>query len=166
MGTVPVTYTGEDATISLYTNAGTQRTHSDLAISDFSLTIARGTAEQPLVGSKGNYFLAGARSIEGSLTACRIHNTALGSLIENMIDGNTIRVSGNTGTNSLHFYLKSCQVTGFDFSIGPADEITEGTIDFAVLYPYRVSSVQYISAQNYSYISDFENHTETGSGTF
>lgn len=150
-GTATV-YTGEDASVVIKNNAGTSLTHTTLAISDFSLTLNKGTAEQELVGETGNYFLAGSLSAEGSLTACKLHNTAVGYLISDMINSLSVQVSGNCGTNSLHFYLKSCQVTGFDFSIGTADEITEGTIDFTMLYPYKLSSQRMDNA--YVYILD------------
>ena len=136
----PTTYTGEDATVVVTANS-TGMTHTTLAISDVSLTISRGTAEQSLVGAKGNFYLAGSRSIEGSLTSCKLHSTAVGNIVSDMIAGNKVGISGNCGTNSLKFYFKSCQVTGFDFSIGTADEITEGSIDFTLLYPYMVSAV-------------------------
>lgn len=160
MATTPVTYTGEDATIEIIDAGGTSLTHSTLAISDFSITISRGTAEQELVGEKGNFFLAGARSIEGSLTACKLTTDGLGNIVEDMIDGVAVQISGNCGAASLHFYFRSCQVTGFDFTLGTADEIAEGSLDFTLLYPYMVSSVQYYHQSGVafegSYISDFE----------
>jgi len=154
-GPTPRYYTGEDAAIALGTAGASRSGQSTLAMSDFSLAIDRGTAEQELVGSKGNFRLAGSRSVEGSLTACKITTAGLGWVVEQMIDGNTVTVSGNAGANSLHFYFRSCQVTGFDFSVGTADEITEGSIDFAILYPYMVSSVYWLTGQSGVYISDF-----------
>ena len=56
-----------------------------------------------------------------------------------MIDNNYVMVSGNCGANSLRWCLASCQITGFDFSLGDADEITEGTLDFTSVIPYRIS---------------------------
>ena len=136
----PTIYRGEDATIYLGSGgAANKLSHGTLAISDFSLTLSKGTAEQELVGEKGNFFLAGSLSAEGSLTACKLHAGALGKLANLMIEGVPMSVSGNCGAESLHFYLRSCQVTGFDFSIGTADDITEGTVDFTVLYPYSIS---------------------------
>lgn len=145
----PTIYTGEDATVYI---SGTK--HTTLAISDFSLTLSKGTAEQELLGEKGNFYLAGAMSADGSLSACKLHNTAVGPIVGCMIDGHSVSISGNCGANSLHFYFASCQVTGFDFSIGTADDITEGTLDYTLLYPYKVSGVQHISAGG-TYISDF-----------
>lgn len=152
----PKTYTGEDATIEIIDAGGTSLTHSTLAISDFSVTISRGTAEQPLVGEKGNFSIAGAKSIEGSLTSCKLTTAGVGNIVEDMIDGNSVQISGNCGTDSLHFYFRSCQVTGFDFSLGTADEIAEGSLDFTLLYPYQVSGVQQLAGNEGTYISDFE----------
>lgn len=156
-GTAPIYYTGEDATVEIIAG-GTGLGHATLAISDFGLTISRGTSEQELVGEKGNYFLAGSRSVELSLTSCKLTTAGVGNIVESMIDGASVQVSGNTGTNSLHFYFKSCQVTGFDFSIGTADEITEGSIDFTLLYPYMASGVQTVAGSNAAYISDWERY--------
>jgi len=152
----PTYYTGEDASITLRVPAygATDYSHTTLAISDFTLTLSKGTVEQELVGEKGNYFIAGSFSAEGSLTACKVHNTALGPIVSGMIGGKSMQISGNCGTNSLHFYFASAMVTGFDFSIGTGDEITEGTIDFTLLYPYLVSSTQHLDDGG-TYISDF-----------
>jgi len=153
MAGTPTTYTGEDATILINANS-TDMSHTTLAISDFSLTISRGTAEQALVGEKGNFYLAGSRSMEGSLTSCKLHTDAIGNIVSDMVGGNSVQISGSAGANSIHFYFKSCQVTGFDFSIGTADEISEGTIDFTLLYPYKVSSINL--DKGYAKISDFD----------
>jgi len=135
----PTIYKGDDAQIYLGSGGANELSHSALAISDFSLTLSKGTAEQELVGEKGNYFIAGALSAEGSLTACKMYSAGLGKLVNLMIQGIPMSVSGSCGPNSLHFYLRSCQCTGFDFSIGTAEDITEGTVDFTVLYPYAIS---------------------------
>jgi hypothetical protein len=148
----PTIYRGEDATLYIGSGGTADKlSHSTLAISDFSLTLSKGVAEQELIGEKGNFFLAGALSAEGSLTACKLHTSAVGGLVREMIDGRAISVSGNCGAESLHFYLRSCQLTGFDFSIGTADEITEGTIDYTVLYPYAISVQRNLT---YKYIQD------------
>ena len=144
----PTIYKGDDATVYI---SGLK--HDVLAISDFSLTLSKGTAEQELIGSKGNYSIAGAMSCEGSLTACKLHATAVSKLVQNMVGGGTIQVSGNCGANSLYWNLISCQVTGFDFSIGTADEITEGTIDYTSLIPYRI---RVSSSSTTTHLSDCE----------
>jgi len=149
MAGTPTIYTGEDAKIFI-----SSQSHTVLALSDFSLTISKGTAEQELVGAKGNFYLAGSISADGSFTSCKLHNSAVGPIVGCMIDGHSVQISGNTGTNSLHFYFKSCQITGFDFSIGTADDITEGSVDFTLLYPYKVSSVTHLEGGG-TYITDF-----------
>lgn len=145
----PTTYRGSDAEIWL---SGT--TDSTFALSDFTITLSKGVAEQELLGETGNYFLAGSMSVEGSFTGCRITTTGLGVLLSALIEGKAIAISGNSGTNSLHFYFKSCQMTSFDFSIGDADTITEGSMDYTLLYPYKVSSVTQIDGAG-TYISDW-----------
>lgn len=149
----PTIYRGEDATLYLGSGGTANKlSHGTLAISDFNLTLSKGTAEQELIGEKGNFYLAGSLSAEGSLTACKLHSTALGKIANIMIQGIPMSVSGNCGAQSLHFYLRSCQVTGFDFSIGTADDITEGTVDFTVLYPYAISVQR--NSMGYKYILD------------
>jgi len=114
----PTVYTGEDASLWI-----SGLSHSTLAISDFSLTLGADIAEQPLVGEKGNFRMRGALSAEGSLTSCKLHSTAVGKIIGNMIDGEHVKISGSCGTNSLHFYFASTQITGFDFTLGTAGDI-------------------------------------------
>jgi len=145
-------YKGDDATILIKANSS-DMTHTTLAISDFSITLDKGTVEQELVGETGNYFIAGSLTIDGSLTSCKVHSTAVGNIVSDMIDGKTVTVSGSCGANSLNFYFVSAQVTGFDFSIGDADTITEGTIDFSLLKPYLVSGVGY-NAEGRTLLSD------------
>ena len=153
MAATPTTYKGDDAELYIYANS-TDLTHSTLAISDFSLTIDRGTAEQKLVGETGNLFIAGSRSTEGSLTSCKLHSTAVGYIVSDLITGVAVEISGSCGTNSLHFYFMSAMITGFDFSIGTADDITEGSLDFTLLFPYKVSSVN-VNTTGGTQISDF-----------
>jgi len=134
MGETPTTYTGNDADIKVATH-----THTVLGISDFSITFDRGVVEQELVGEEGNYFKAGALSIEGSLTVCKLEEGAGGDLLESTISGTYVVVSGSCGTNSVKFYFPSCSVTGFDISLGDADTVTEGSIDFVVMDPQFVT---------------------------
>jgi hypothetical protein len=146
----PTYYTGEDATIFLGSGGVANKlSHTVMAISDFSLTLSKDTAEQELVGEKGNYFVAGSMTAEGSLTACKLYTTAVGKIVNNMIVGAPFSVSGNCGSQGLHFYFKSCQVTGFDFSIGTASDITEGSLDFTLLYPYKVSTTTKLGTGTY-----------------
>lgn len=152
----PTVYTGEDAIIWIKNGPndyGGWLSHPTLALSDFSLTISRGTAEQELVGSKGNFQLAGARGVEGSLTSCKMTQAGLGTIISGMISGTPIQISGNLGATALHFYFKSAMITGFDFSVGTADDITEGSLDYTLLQAYMISSVQ--NKTTYVGISDW-----------
>jgi len=153
MAGTPTIYKGDDAAIRI-TASGSNMSHTTLAISDFSITFDKGVNEQELVGETGNYFLAGSLSIDGSLTSCKVHSTAVGNIVADMIAGKTVTVSGSCGANSLHFYFVSAQVTGFDFSIGDADTITEGTIDFSLIKPYLVSSVGYKANSSKVFLTD------------
>lgn len=132
------TYTGESAKIQI---GG--KTHSMLGLADFTLTLSRDTIEESLLGERGNFFMQGPLSVEGSLTAAKLSDSAAGVLLEALISGSVVWVSGSVGPNSLHFFFQSCQISGFDISIGDASTITEGSIDFSVLHPYKVSSVTY-----------------------
>ena len=140
----PTTYRGNSAAIYISTSASWAN-HETYAISDFSLTLDKGTVEQELIGEIGNLFMPGSMSGEGSLTSCHLYVNAVSDIITDMLTGTAVQISGSAGDNSLHFYFKSCQITGFDFSIGDADTITEGTIDFTLLYPYKVSSVTHLA---------------------
>lgn len=140
MATTPVTYRGEDAAIQLEGSSGTGRKHGVLGISDFSLTLDRGTVEQELVGEAGNYFVAGSLSCEGSLTACKLDNTAAGDLLAHVISGTKCWASGSAGPNSLSFFFASCMITGFELSMGDADTITEGSMDFTVMDPQNITA--------------------------
>ena len=76
----PTTYRGLDAKIQMGS-----KTHSTLGLSDFTITLDRGTVEQELVGEPGNYFLAGSMSVEGSFTAAKLDNTALSEEYEEQV---------------------------------------------------------------------------------
>ena len=135
----PTTYTGENAKIWIYSGTSVA-THTGLGISDFSLTLDKGVVEQELVGEAGNYRVAGSLSAELSLTHCKLDQNAAPWILGAVVKGTDLAISGNAGPNSLHFYLVSCAVTGFDISMGDADTITEGSVDFAVRTPYDITS--------------------------
>lgn len=153
----PTIYKGNNSAIWLLNgkanpaDSPTWITHGTFAISDFSLTLSKGTVEQELVGEIGNYSIAGALSAEGSLTGCKMYAAGLGKLLDCLINGTNFAISGNCGANSLHFFLRSCQVTGFDFTVGTADDITEGSADFTVLYAYKITNTR---TGNYTVIAD------------
>jgi len=137
MAGTPTTYTGENALFLI-----NSKSHSDLGLSDFSLTISRDTNELSLTGEKGNYYAAGSISVEGSFTSAKLANTEAGSILEAMINGTTVSISGAVGDKSLHFYFKSAMITGFDLSMGDRDTFTQGSIDFTLKYPYLVNDVE------------------------
>jgi hypothetical protein len=138
MGATQKTYTGKDAEIAFY--SGSTAYDSDaLAIADASLTLDLGTVEQELVGENGNYYTQGALSCEGSLTAAKMGSGSTGLFVGAMVNGFQVASSGSTASSSgLKWYFKSCQVTGFDLSMGDSSTLTEGSIDFVVMDPYNI----------------------------
>jgi len=134
MAANPETYTGENAKITI-----ASKTHSTLGLSDFTLTLSRDTIETELVGEAGNDYRAGSLSVEGSLTATKLDNSAAGVLLEALINGTTVTISGSAGDKSLHFYFKSGLITGFEITLGDADTVSEGSVDFVVLDPQNVT---------------------------
>ena len=152
MGQVaPTIYKGNDAALWFKAGAGDLTAHGTFAISDFTITLSKGTVEQELVGEIGNYSIAGSLTVEGSLAGCKMYAAGLGHMMGSLINGTNFTISGNCGANSLHFYIKSCQITGFDFTLGSAEEITEGSCDFTILYPYKIKTNQ---VGNYMVIYD------------
>jgi len=151
------TVTGRDAKVWIAVhNGGTPPSftygHADYGIGDFSLTFSRDTIEQDLIGMPGNYFDQGTLSCDGSLTAAKFATSGIADLLENLVDTgyvdqNTeyIAISGtvSTGTDNtyLSWYLVSCQVTGYDISIGDASTVTTASIDFVHMLP---QNIQYI----------------------
>jgi hypothetical protein len=101
-----------------------------------------------LIGQPGNYFDQGALSVDGSLTQCRFGASGNSDLLQSIIDGTGnyeyVTISGQIsddagGVTYLKWYLVSCQITGFDVTMGDADTITEASIDFTCLDPYNMS---------------------------
>jgi len=163
------TVTGRDANLWFVAHSGgasldstwhsakfdANHTHTAYGIGDFSLTLDRGTVEQDLVGEVGNFFDQGALSMDGSLTSVRFGTSGssgeqaadfLLNLVDAHVDGNYkyLAISGcispaGDGVTYLSWYLASCQVTGYDISMGDADTITEASIDFTVMDPFNVS---------------------------
>jgi len=157
------TVTGKDANLFLAAHSGgaspegvsakmSTRTHTIYGVGDFSLTLDRGTVEASLIGQVGNYFDQGSLSMDGSLTAIKFATSGLADPLLNMIDDNAGAqsdkwkyfaisgcVSDATDATYISWYLISCQVTGYDISMGDADTITEASIDFTVLDPFRVN---------------------------
>ena len=146
MGTV----TGTSARVALKahaagTAASSLDTYTTYAISDFSITLDRGTVEQELIGQIGNYSIFGSLSIEGSYTCCKFgasgSDTALDNLFNKDSTNDYIAISGNTGNSAagISWYFQSCQITGYDVSLGDADTITEASIDWVLMHPNQIS---------------------------
>jgi len=129
--------TGEDATILIgasFTNATTY------GLSDISFGLDRGVVEQELVGTAGNYYTQGALSVEGSLTNCRFAASGNSPFLDSIVEGTVFKLSGQIdGSDSLNFCFASCQVTGYEVSIGDASTITEASIDWTLLDPKNVT---------------------------
>lgn len=136
MGTV----TGEKAKVVIASGA-TAKGQSVWGISDFSLTFDRGTVEQELVGSIGNYWAQGSLSIEGSYTCCRFGASSNCDALVGLIEGDLVIISGcidYTDSNNLSWRFVSSQITGYDITLGDSDTISEASIDFVVLDPFNV----------------------------
>jgi hypothetical protein len=69
-----------------------------------------------------------------------LDNTAAGDILAHVISGSTCWISGSAGPDSLSFFFASCMITGFDLSIGDADTITEGSMDFTVQDPQNIKA--------------------------
>ena len=148
------TVTGQGANLYFVTHAGgiapsftLTENHAFWGASDFSLTLDRGTIEQDLIGQAGNYHDQGSLSMDGSFTVGRFGASGNSYTLDNIVNGTGgnkyVTFSGQiaddvTGTTYLKWFLVSCQITGYDFSIGDADTITEASIDFIVLDPQNI----------------------------
>ena len=144
------TYTGEDATLYISGAA-----HDTYAVGSFDITIDRGTSEYELTCEKGNYRTQGAMAINGTFTAAKLGNAEAGPILAAMIGGSDhIKISGNAGTNSLHFSFVSAMITGFDLTFGDADTVTEGSIDWQIKHPYKVGAPTVTSAHGGQVIKD------------
>lgn len=132
--TTPTTYRGEDSYIYI-----SGLSHSTYGLGDFSLTLDRGTVEQELVGEAGNKFQQGALSAEGSFTNAEWANDAVDAIVGSLVNGTMVKISGSCGDNSLQWIMTSCQITGFDLSLGDASTVTEGSVDFTLLDPYNIT---------------------------
>lgn len=141
------TVTGKDAILYIMNKgAGIPPTKGvgTWGVSDFSITLDRGTVEQELVGQPGNYFDQGALSIEGSFTNCKFAASGNSDSLLNIIDGTGtneyVRISGSVGsTLPITWYFVSCQITSYEVAIGDADTITEASMDFQVINPHQTT---------------------------
>jgi len=142
-------HSGNSITADIMTKFDAYHTHTAFGIGDFSLTLDRGTVEQDLVGQVGNYFDQGALSADGSLTSVKFATSGVSDFLLNLVDAGAagkyqyLAISGCVSDASdavyLSWYLVSCQVTGYDISMGDADTITEASIDYTVMDPFKIT---------------------------
>jgi len=154
------TVTGKDANLWFAAHSGgselsniagkfTSRAHGQFGVGDFSLTLDKGTVEQELVGEVGNYFTFGSLSADGSLTITKFGTSGLSDFLYNMVGVGSAdkykylaisgQVSDATDETYLSWFLVSCQVTGYDISMGDADTISEASVDYTVIDPYKIT---------------------------
>lgn len=158
------TITGKDANLWFAAHSGgsnldstwhaakfdNDHTHTAFGVGDFSMTLDRGTVEQDLVGEIGNYFDQGSLSADGSLSAVKFGTSGVADFLLNLLDTGTdekykyLAISGCVsptagGITYISWYFASCQVTGYDISMGDADTITEASIDFTIIDPYNIT---------------------------
>lgn len=141
---MPGIVTGKNAKFYIKAKGHTGGTHAVYGLSDFSLSFDRGTVEQELIGMPGNYFFMGGLSVDGSFTMCKFAASAQSDALVSIVESEVVEISGSVdtgGTNPIRWHFKSAQITGYDVGFGDADTITEASIDFTVLYPYKVSYV-------------------------
>lgn len=123
-------YTGESALVWI----GTE-THSSLGITDFTLTITRGTTDINLLGEKGPITKVGVLSIEGSFGYCRLLHSPI---LEALQSGTVVSISGQSvsgSTSGIRFGFASCLITRCELRMGDASTITTATIDFRIMNP-------------------------------
>jgi hypothetical protein len=147
------TVTGESVIVYIGTHAAGAtmtwgaKSNTLYGMGDFSVTFARGIIEQGLIGVAGNYKDQGTLKIDGSLKISKLDTSGNSSFLNSILDGTGTNkffaVSSNlcgAGDNaSLRFTLVSCQVTGWDTSIGDADTITEANVKFVEVNPQSIT---------------------------
>lgn len=127
--------TGDNAQVYIGTVSG-----QTLGMSDFSLTLDRGTVEQELLGESANAKLKGALTVDGSYTNCRFGASGNAQALEGIIDGSVVAISGGiSGLAVLQWAFASCQITGYDVSMGDSSTISEASIDFSIMNPFNVT---------------------------
>ena len=135
--------------ITRLTSSTIGHTHAAFGVGDFTLTLDKGTVEQPLIGEVGNYMDQGSLSVDGSLTAAKFAASGVSDLLLNLVDAGSAgswkyltfsgSVSDATDATYLSWFLVSCQVTGYDITEGDADTITEASVDFTVMDPFAIA---------------------------
>jgi len=112
------------------------------------MTFDRGTIEQDLIGAAGNYKDQGSLSVDGSMTLGKLDTQGNAEFLSNILDATGTNkyfaVSANIGgtltdVTYLKTYFVSCQVTGWDATVGDADTVTEASIDFMTMNPQSIT---------------------------
>jgi len=147
-----MTVTGENAKVWVGVHAAGAaatftKTQSIYGMGDFSITMDRGMIEQDLIGVAGNYKDQGKLSMDGSLTISKLDTHQNSEFLNSILDGTGTNkyfaVSANIGgageTTSIRYALVSCQVTGWDTTVGDADTITTASIDFICINPQSIT---------------------------
>lgn len=134
--------TGKNAYIYLAKTGQTLKDAADTwALSDWSISLSKGVVEQELVAKPGNYYTAGALSVEGSFTNCRFAASGNYDMIESIVESSLLEISGGVNANdvaSLRWHFHSAQVTSYDVTFGDASTISEASIDWTILNPKDV----------------------------
>lgn len=149
------TVTGRDARVYMVShNAGTapvwtnKDSYDTFGIADFTITFSRDTISQDLIGVAGPYNTQGTISCDGSMTVSKFggnFDILLGNLVDTGVTNTGtkyIAISANVSTTDatyLNVYLTSCQITGYDVTVGDAGTITNAAIDFIDLIPQKLS---------------------------
>jgi hypothetical protein len=95
----------------------------------------------------GPYTARGSVTCDGSLTLSKFGGN-LDILLENLVDTGSnktqtkyLAISGAVSTSEatyISFYLTSCQVTGYDVTLGDAGTITNASVDFMDIIPQKL----------------------------
>ena len=149
------TVTGRDARIYMVSHqAGSiswtnkaSNSYDTYGIGDFTINFTADTVDQDLIGVAGPYRARGTIGNDGSLTISKFGGN-MDILLENLIDTGTyktstkyIGISGAVSTAEatyLSFCLASCQITGYDVTLGDAGTITNASIDFINMVPHAL----------------------------
>jgi len=113
--------------------------HSDLSTSEFTMTFSRDVVEQSLLGEQGNMFMYGPLSVDGSFTQCKFAASGDAEALVGIVESKKVFISGGTESGGLTFAFKSCNITGYDFDMNDAGDITEANISWSLQDPADVT---------------------------
>jgi hypothetical protein len=153
------TITGKDARVyfaSHNTGAGidwsqkANNSYLSYSLADFSLTFSRDTVTQGFLGTIGTYGAGGALTLEGSFSIYKFGG-GQDMLLKNLVDcgyyqsyTKLLAISGAISTSEagyLSWYLTSCQLTGYDITIGDTGTLSNASLDFIYLTPVALHYV-------------------------